>query len=194
MNFEQYKKVNFNNASKKSFSLIDMNFIERMEHFNNKKNTDIENMQNYITNVESHIYTFHPEMDSKSKNMVKIKNTIKTNSKQKTGSSNKKKNINYKRLNELYLDYKNRNIKIHKLAKENDIKDGISFTPYFIDDNQEMKKYKDKIGSIPYLNRLDIYSEKGFSRKRLNTSDKVIKTKKSNNKVLNLTTSKRKYK
>ena len=194
LNFEQYKKVNFNNASKKSFSLIDMNFIERMEHFNNKKNTDIENMQNYITNVESHIYTFHPEMDSKSKNMVKIKNTIKTNSKQKTGSSNKKKNINYKRLNELYLDYKNRNIKINKLAKENDLKDGISFTPYFIDDNQEMKKYKDKIGSIPYLNRLDIYSEKGFSRKRLNTSDKVIKTKKSNNKVLNLTTSKRKYK
>ena len=126
--------------------------------------------------------------------MAKVKNTIRTNSKQKTESSSKKKNVNYKRLNELYLDYKNRNIKINKLAKENDIKDGISFKPYFIDDNQQMKKYKDQIGNIPYLSRLNIYSEKGFSRKRLNTTEKVTKSKKKSNKSINFTTSKRKYK
>ena len=194
LNFDQYKKVNYNNSNEKSFSLIDMNFMERMEHFNNKKTNDIQKMQNYLTNIESYIHTFHPEMNSKSKNIVNIKNLTKSNSKQKTENVNNKKLINYDRINELYLDYKNRNIKIKKLTKENDIKNGITFKPYFIDYNQQMKKYKEKIGNIPYLNRLDIYSGKGLYRKRLTTSDKERKTKNSNNKSFNLTTSKRKYK
>ena len=120
LNFDQYKKVNYNNSNEKSFSLIDMNFMERMEHFNNKKTNDIQKMQNYLTNIESYIHTFHPEMNSKSKNIVNLKNSTKINSKQKTENVNNKKLINYDRINELYLDYKNRNIKIKKLTKEND--------------------------------------------------------------------------
>ena len=43
--------------------------------------------------------------------------------------NNKKSLVDCKRLNELYLGYKIKNIKINKLKKEQDIKKRISFIP-----------------------------------------------------------------
>ena len=54
------------------------------------------------------------------------KNIIKNNS---SLGTNKKSNVDYKRLNELYLDYKIKSIKRNKLRKEQDLKSGITFIP-----------------------------------------------------------------
>ena len=54
------------------------------------------------------------------------------------------------------MDYKERNARIQKLAKENDIKDGISFNPYFFTNNKVHNKSKEKINKIPFLQKLEI--------------------------------------
>ena len=46
------------------------------------------------------------------------------------GKNNKNRNVDYKRLNELYLDYKVKDIKRNKLKNEQDINRGITFVPY----------------------------------------------------------------
>ena len=46
------------------------------------------------------------------------------------GKNNKIKNVNYKRLNELYLDYKVKDIRRNKLKNEHDSEQGITFAPH----------------------------------------------------------------
>ena len=64
----------------------------------------------------------------------------------------------YNRINNLYLDYKERKNKLDDLTKEYYKKAGISFTPMINDNNKEIKEFKNKIGQIPYLDRIDIYN------------------------------------
>ena len=67
----------------------------------------------------------------------KNNNSLNSNNKKNNANSNhnksfgnnKKSLVDYKRLNELYLDYKIKNIKRNKLKKEQDIKRGITFIP-----------------------------------------------------------------
>ena len=68
------------------------------------------------------------------------------------------KKRSYIRINNLYLDYKERKNKLDDLTKEYYKKAGISFTPMINDNNKEIKEFKNKIGQIPYLDRIDIYN------------------------------------
>lgn len=58
-----------------------------------------------------------------------IKNYMIKENKCQLGN-NKKRNVDYKRLNELYLDYKINDIKRNQLKKEQDLKRGITFIPH----------------------------------------------------------------
>ena len=147
------------NKNRKNFPLYNLSFNQRVELFNNKKDLDIEKIKKDIINMEDEICTFYPKTNKKI-NRINYEHKSKSKSKSKTTISkindNKKKTkINYKRLNELYMDYKERNIRIKKLEKENNIKDGISFNPHFLNNNHWNKKSKEKIKNIPFLNELE---------------------------------------
>ena len=136
---------------KKKFHLSKMDFNQRLEHFSNKKNLDIKKIKSDISNIEEDIYTFYPKTNKKIQK-IKYENKSKSITKNNRNNYSKKKaKINYKRINELYMDYKERNIRLKNLAKENDIKDGISFNPYFCSNNYWKQKSKKKIKALPYL-------------------------------------------
>ena len=134
-----------------SFPLYNMNFNQRLEHFNNKKDLDLEKIKKDLVNIEEDIYTFYPRTN-KYIQKINYENRIKNENISKNNNSKRKTKINYKRLNELYMDYKERNARIKKLEKENNIKDGISFNPYFINNNEGIKRSKDKNKKIFFSN------------------------------------------
>ena len=139
-----------NNKNKINFPLAKMNFNQRLKHFTNKKVFDLKKIKNDIINIEEDIYTFYPITN---KNIQRInyenrKNITKIN---RNIDNNRKTKINYKRINELYMDYKERDLKIKKIAKENDIKNGISFNPYFCSNKYWKNKSKNKVNKITYL-------------------------------------------
>ena len=86
-------------------------------------------------------------------------------------NNNKKRKVNYDRINNLYLDYKDKDSKIDELTKEYYKTEGISFQPKINDKNQEMKQFKEKYGQIPYLDRLEIYN----AGKQPTKTEKIIK-------------------
>ena len=138
------------NKNSMNYPLSTMNFNQRLKHFAGKKMFDLEKIKNNLINKEEDIYTFYPRTN---KNIINGKKDIVKNVNNKYNCKNKNTNyrnkrktkLNYKRLNELYLDYKERKARIKKLEKENDIKDGISFNPYIITHNQKSSKSKGKI-------------------------------------------------
>lgn len=151
------QKSHSSHKIKMSFPLSMMSFNQRVEHFNNKKDFNIEHIKKEINNIENEIYTFYPKTNKKNqkiyyeyrqKSRPKISKNNKTNER-------KKSKINYKRLNELYMDYKERNLRIKKLERENNIKDGISFNPQFFSNYKSNKRSKEKIQKIPFLNELE---------------------------------------
>ena len=157
--FDNINNIKHHNNYKMSFPLSTMSFDQRMQHFSNKKYLDLEKIKNNIINEEEGIYTFYPRTN---KTIKKINYDYKSKSKSKiyknsqNNESKRKGKINYKRLNELYMDYKERNIRIKNLEKENDIKDGISFIPQcFSNKSYLKKKSKEKIIKIPFLNKLE---------------------------------------
>ena len=142
---------------KMSFPLSMMSFNQRVEHFNNKKDFNIEHIKKEINSIENEIYTFYPKTNKK---IQKINYEYRQKSRPKVAKNNKtnerkKSKINYKRLNELYMDYKERNLRIKRLERENNIKDGISFNPQFFSNYKSNKRSKEKIQKIPFLNELE---------------------------------------
>ena len=83
----------------------------------------------------------------------------------------KKKKVDYNRINNLYLDYKDKKNKIDELTKEYYKNAGISFMPKINNKNSEMKQFKNKIGQIPYLDRIEIYN----ATKQPNKNEKTEK-------------------
>ena len=77
----------------------------------------------------------------------------------------------YNRINNLYLDYKEKKIKMDALTKEYYKKAGISFTPRINDQNKEIKEFKNKIGQIPYLDRVDIYN---VNKQNFNNNNNIL--------------------
>ena len=53
------------------------------------------------------------------------------------------------------MDYKERNARIKKLAKENDLKDGISFSPHFCINSKKYNKSKGKVKNKLFLKNSD---------------------------------------
>ena len=144
----QNKNKNFRSQSHSSgnrnimnFPLANMNFNQRLQHYNNKKNLDIEKIKNDLIDIEEDIYTFYPKTN---KNYITYENKSKSKSKQYNNYNDKRK-MNYNRINQLYMDYKERKARIKQLAKENDLKDGISFSPHFCSNNKRYNKSKGKV-------------------------------------------------
>ena len=151
------QKSHSSHKIKMSFPLSMMSFNQRVEHFNNKKDFNIEHIKKEINNKENEIYTFYPKTNKKNQ---KINYEYRQKSRPKITKNNqtnerKKSKINYKRLNELYMDYKDRNLRIKRLERENNIKDGISFNPQFFSNYKSNKRSKEKIQKIPFLNELE---------------------------------------
>ena len=99
------------------------------ENLNKKKIMHEKTRKNKI--VMGNLVKFGINKNNSNKNIKK--NLTKNNS---SFGSNKKSYVDYKRLNELYLDYKIKNIKRNKLRKEQDLKNGITFMP-----NTNINKY-----------------------------------------------------
>ena len=83
-------------------------------------------------NKENIVYTFCPQTNNVIRNIFKEKRSKSSTKiiRHENTRDNSKSKINYDYLNELYLDYKKRNLRIKKLREENDKEDGLSFTPY----------------------------------------------------------------
>ena len=140
---------NGNSTGKKNNSISNdlIEFINKAKK-NNKRNNDIssDKIYNFKTIKYDKFNTYRENLKKKkianeknSKKKIIIgnlpkndmnknikKNIIKNNS---SLGTNKKSNVDYKRLNELYLDYKIKSIKRNKLRKEQDLKSGITFIP-----------------------------------------------------------------
>ena len=120
-------------SKKNSFksTLSTMSFNQRQEFFKNKKGLDIQKIKSTLTNIENNIYTFVPQTN-KARNNISKERRAKSATKMINYNYSKeetKSKINYEYLNDLYLDYKRRNLRIKKLREENDKEDGISFVP-----------------------------------------------------------------
>ena len=127
-------------SKKNSFksTLSTMSFNQRQEFFKNKKGLDIQKIKSTLTNIENNIYTFVPQTN-KARNNISKERRAKSTTKMINYNYFKeetKSKINYEYLNDLYLDYKRRNLRIKKLREENDKEDGISFVPNISKNNK----------------------------------------------------------
>jgi hypothetical protein len=136
-------------APMKDVPITNISFRARMKYFSDKKKQNLEKMIKNKKEEEKQIYTFHP----------------------KTGINNKKRMPDYERINNLYLDYKDKKIKKDELTKEYYKKAGISFIPKINDKNKEIKEFKNKIGQIPYLDRVDIYN---VNKQNFNNNNNIL--------------------
>ena len=142
-------------APMKDVPITNISFRARMKYFSDKKKKNLEKMIKNKKEEEKQIYTFHPKTGINKLNVIKYDNYLKT---ENNTNNNKKRMPDYNRINNLYLDYKDKKIKRDELTKEYYKKAGISFTPMINDKNKEIKEFKNKIGQIPYLDRIDIYN------------------------------------
>ena len=142
-------------APMKDVPITNISFRARMKYFSDKKKQNLEKMIKNKKEEEKQIYTFHPKTGINKLNVIKYDNYLKT---ENNIINNKKRLPDYERINNLYLDYKDKKMKRDELTKEYYKKAGISFTPKINDKNKEIKEFKNKIGQIPYLDRIDIYN------------------------------------
>ena len=139
----------------KSIPITNISFRARMKYFSDKKEKNLEKLFKEKKEEEKKICTFQPKTGDNSLNVIKY-NNYPYNQNNNTNSNKKKVDLN--RINNLYLDYKDRQIKIDELTKDYYKKAGISFAPKINDKNKEIKQHKNKIGLIPYLDRIEIYN------------------------------------
>jgi hypothetical protein len=140
-------------APMKGIPITNISFRARMKYFSDRKERNMEKLKKEKREEEKEIYTFQPKTGDNSLNVIKYKNY----SSQQNRTHSKKK-VDYNRINNLYLDYKDKKNKIEELTKEYYRNAGISFIPKISEKNKEMKKYKNKLGQIPYLDRIEIYN------------------------------------
>ena len=151
-------------APMKNVPITNISFRARMKYFSDKKQKNLEKMLKAKKEEEKQIYTFQPKTGENKLNVIKYDNYVN-----KENANNKKRMPDYNRINNLYLDYKDKKNKLNELTREYYKKAGISFTPMINDKNKEIKEFKNKIGQIPYLDRIDIYNA---SKQNYNNKDK----------------------
>ena len=111
---------------------------------------------------EKQIYTFHPKAGDNRLNVIKYanNNNYLNNLNNTQENDNKIKiKVDKQRIQDLYLDYKEKKIKREKLSREYYKKAGFSFTPHIKDRNKEIIQFKKKIEQIPYLDRVEVYNQ-----------------------------------
>jgi hypothetical protein len=148
------EEKNYYLAPMKGIPITNISFRARMKYFSNKKEKNLEKLIKQKKEAEKEIYTFQPKSGDNSLNVIKYNKIYK----EKSNNNSKNRKVDYDRINNLYLDYKDKKNKIDELTKEYYDKAGISFTPKISDKNREIKKFKNKLGQIPYLDRIDIYN------------------------------------
>ena len=160
-------------APMKDVPITNISFRARMKYFSDKKKKNLEKMIKNKKEEEKQIYTFHPKTGINKLNVIKYDNYLKT---ENNINNNRKRLPDYDRINNLYLDYKEKKIKRDELTKEYYKKAGISFTPMINDKNKEIKEFKNKIGQIPYLDRMDIYNanKQGYNNDKCNLIPKEL--------------------
>ena len=152
-------------APMKGVPITNISFRARMKYFSDKKQKNLEKMIKAKKDEEKQLYTFQPKTGENRLNVIKYDNYVN-----KININNKKRMPDYNRINNLYLDYKDRKNKLDELTKEYYKKAGISFTPLINDKNKEIKEFKNKIGQIPYLDRIDIYNANKQNNNKENSS------------------------
>ena len=154
-------------APMKDVPITNISFRARMKYFSDKKQKNLEKMIKNKMDKEKKIYTFHPKTGINKLNVIKYDNYLNT---ENNINNNKKRMPDFNRINNLYLDYKDKQAKLDELTNEYYKKAGISFTPRINDKNKEIKEFKNKIGQIPYLDRIDIYNagKQNFKTDNLN--------------------------
>ena len=158
LNYDFIENSRSNNTSfilapMKSVPITNISFRARMKYFSDKKQKNLEKLLKAKKEEEKQIYTFQPKTGENRLNVIKYDNYINNDNK-----TNNKRMPDYNRINNLYLDYKEKKNKLDDLTREYYKKAGISFTPLINDKNKEIKEFKNKIGQIPYLDRIDIYN------------------------------------
>ena len=121
------RKENEENLKQKkdvySFNGIKYKQINTYRENNKKPNKN----SSLIVDSFKRIYNY--KLNSKNNNNENSKKKIDKNN-NSIGKTNKNRNVDYKRLNELYLDYKIKDIRRSKLKNEQDVDSGITFTPF----------------------------------------------------------------
>ena len=144
-------------APMKGIPITNISFRARMKYYSNLKEKNLEKLLKAKKEAEKEIYTFQPKTGDNKLNVIKY-NKIYRIKNDNNNYGNRNRKVDYDRINSLYLDYKDRKNKIDELTKDYYEQAGISFTPNISDKNIEIKKFKNKIGQIPYLDRFDIYN------------------------------------
>ena len=127
------KKEKDNKDSKKHGEIYNFKTIKY-----NKFNTYRLNLNK--NKINNRINCKNNKLDINQTFLNKNKKKNETNKSNLSLRNNNKRNVDYNRLNELYLDYKCKSIKRNQLKKEQDIKRGITFMPIL--NNNIIKKNK----------------------------------------------------
>ena len=157
-----------------------ISFRARLKYYSNKREKELKKLINKKVEEEKQIYTFHPKTDDNRLNVIKYSTNSNSNSlanfniTQNTSNSKRRK-VDSQRINDLYMDYRDKQNKIDRLAKEYYKKAGISFSPHIRDNNKEIKMFKKKIGQMPYLDRIEVYNHnRDFNRTKRNDINNVF--------------------
>ena len=141
-------------APMKGIPITNISFRARMKYFSDKKEKNLEKLLKEKKEEEKQKCTFQPKTGENKLNVIKYENDPFNGN----NNNNKKRKVDLNRINNLYLDYKDKQAKIDELTKDYYLKAGISFAPKISDNNNEIKQFKNKIGLIPYLDRFEIYN------------------------------------
>jgi hypothetical protein len=151
--------------------ITNISFRARMKYFSNKKEKNLERMMKQKVEEDNQKYTFQPKTGSNKLNVIKYNkyggNNLNT---YKDIENSKKRKLDTKRINNLYLTYKEKEDKIDQLTRKYYKDAGISFSPNIIDRNKDIIKFKNKIGQIPYIDRMEVYDIK---RKLKNDEEQI---------------------
>ena len=128
------RKAYYQNEEKDvyTFKGIKYNQINTYRGKNKKENKN----SSLIVDSFKRIYNY--KLNNNNKN-GKIESERNNNNNNSIGKNNRNKNVDYKRLNELYLDYKIKDIKRTKLKNEQDKDRGITFVPHINKMNNRKK-------------------------------------------------------
>lgn len=142
--------------------VTNISFRARLKYFSNKKEKDLQRMMKKKLEEEKQIYTFQPKTGVNKLNVLKynsFKNNNYFNNVTQDYDNNKKKKVDIRRINNLYLDYKDKQNKREELERDYFKKAGFSFAAYIKDKNKEIIKFKKKIAQMPYLDRIEVYNQ-----------------------------------
>ena len=158
--------------------ITNISFRARLRYYSNKKEKELKKMMDKKIEEEKQIYTFHPKTDDNKLKVIKYNtygNILGNLNRTQKLENKKKRKVDIKRINNLYLDYKDKQNKIDRITREYYKDAGFSFTPYVKDNNNEIKKFKYKIGQMPLLDRIEVYSHnKALNKIRKNNINNIL--------------------